>query len=437
MSTAGSGISLLGSSAVVSANVIVSNTSSNGGGLLLKFSTATINNNQILSNTATYACGGGVCMSNSSVTLTGNIIRHNRTEGYFADGAGVSIYFSTATLKSNVIEYNIDSSASALGGGGIFLTASDTTLIGNIIQSNISSQVGGGISLVQGPNTAVLVNNVIAENQAETAGGGLYIAGSSARLVHNTFAHNASGDGSGIYATDFYYGPSFSIIALTNTIIFSQPVGLRATGGSTVTMDSVLWQATPMTIAQTATATVAIKNEVYGDPRFVDPLNGDYHLHSGSAAIDRGIDAGVYADLDGNPRPIGLSFDIGAYEFRNGTRYVATAGNDSSNECLDQAAPCASVQHAIDVANTGDQVLIASGLYTQSTTLYKPVSLTGVSSDTTILHAVAGQRVLTVTGATISNSVVISGMTFTGGFLNQRRFWRWCVDHQHRATTDP
>ena len=38
------------------------------------------------------------------------------------------------------------------------------------------------------------------------------------------------------------------------------------------------------------------------------------------------------------------------------------------------------MQHAIDVANDGEQVLIASGLYTQSATLYKPVSLTGVSA---------------------------------------------------------
>ena len=37
------------------------------------------------------------------------------------------------------------------------------------------------------------------------------------------------------------------------------------------------------------------------------------------------------------------------------------------------------------------------------------------AANTTILHAVEGQRVLTVTGATISNSVVISGLTFTGG----------------------
>ncbi len=74
-----------------------------------------------------------------------------------------------------------------------------------------------------------------------------------------------------------------------------------------------------------------------------------------------------------------------------------------------------SIQACIDSASDGDTILIAAGRYTESLTLSKPVSLTGENRDTTIIHAVEGQRVLTVTGALISNSVVISGLTFTGG----------------------
>ncbi len=74
-----------------------------------------------------------------------------------------------------------------------------------------------------------------------------------------------------------------------------------------------------------------------------------------------------------------------------------------------------SIQACIDAAFDGDTIVIPAGTYTESLTLYKPVSVTGVNSATTIIHAVAGQRVLTVTGAVISNLVVISGLTFTGG----------------------
>ena len=70
--------------------------------------------------------------------------------------------------------------------------------------------------------------------------------------------------------------------------------------------------------------------------------------------------------------------------------------------------PGESIQAAIDAANDGDTIVVNAGDYTESLTLSKPVSLTGVNSDTTIIQP-SGQRVLTVTGATISTSVVISG----------------------------
>jgi len=51
---------------------------------------------------------------------------------------------------------------------------------------------------------------------------------------------------------------------------------------------------------------------------FVNAGGNDYHLLSGSLAINSGIDAsayGVTTDMDGNRRPLGGAFDIGAYEF--------------------------------------------------------------------------------------------------------------------------
>ena len=43
----------------------------------------------------------------------------------------------------------------------------------------------------------------------------------------------------------------------------------------------------------------------------MNPSAGDYHLGSGSAALDAGVDAGMTTDFDGDPRPIGTGFDIG------------------------------------------------------------------------------------------------------------------------------
>ncbi len=57
---------------------------------------------------------------------------------------------------------------------------------------------------------------------------------------------------------------------------------------------------------------------IYGDPLFISPAwgtEGDYHLNSGSAAIDAGTSTGAPSiDLDGKTRPQGNGIDIGAYE---------------------------------------------------------------------------------------------------------------------------
>ena len=55
-------------------------------------------------------------------------------------------------------------------------------------------------------------------------------------------------------------------------------------------------------------------NEVHGDPVFLNPSAGDYHIGPGSAALDAGPDAGLMDDIDGQPRPYGPGFDLGADE---------------------------------------------------------------------------------------------------------------------------
>jgi len=52
------------------------------------------------------------------------------------------------------------------------------------------------------------------------------------------------------------------------------------------------------------------------DPLFLDPKAGDHHLQALSPLIDKGTpDLAPGTDLDGNLRPCGGGFDMGAYEF--------------------------------------------------------------------------------------------------------------------------
>ncbi len=54
-----------------------------------------------------------------------------------------------------------------------------------------------------------------------------------------------------------------------------------------------------------------------GDPAFVNPTGADFHLQENSSAIDQGSETDAPAtDFDGQPRPSGDGYDLGAYEHR-------------------------------------------------------------------------------------------------------------------------
>ncbi len=53
-----------------------------------------------------------------------------------------------------------------------------------------------------------------------------------------------------------------------------------------------------------------------GNPQFVNPSSGDFHIQSTSPAIDKGTTPKIaIVDFDGKSRPQGGGYDIGAYEY--------------------------------------------------------------------------------------------------------------------------
>lgn len=109
------------------------------------------------------------------------------------------------------------------------------------------------------------------------------------------------------------------------------------------------------------------------------------------------------------PLALGMGAALVLLGLSGGPARTAYAGTLTFPGCA------ASIQGCIDIASPGDTILISAGDYTESLTLSKAVSLTGALSSTTTLHALPNTRVLTLTGAAVDSSVIISGLTFAGG----------------------
>ena len=289
---------------VLEDNVICANACGWSGGGLSTGSIVTLIGNEIYSNTADGAGGGVDLRGNDHATLVDNEIYSNTA----SSGGGVNTFNSPGiALVDNAIHHN---TATTSSGGGIRATFTRLTVTRDAILNNTSTDGGGGLFTYG--SALGLVNSIVAGNQITGTGAGIWAADTRVTLLHTTLACNEGGDGSGIWLK------WSSVVSSMNTILVGHTLGITAAEGTTVTTEATLWgsgawaNGTDWT-GQGAVATGTVN--VWGDPLFVDPASGDYHIGPGAAA-GAGVDAGVTEDIDGDsrPAPTGTNPDIGADE---------------------------------------------------------------------------------------------------------------------------
>lgn len=284
-----------GCSSLITGNVIESNASDNvGGGIECYLSSPLIENNILSANKAD--SGAGIFAWFSSPSILNNTITKNEITNRSGSGGGIGLdHFSIATVKHNIIRGNRAGNT----GGGIYIDSSSPLIDSNIIVEN-EAAAGGGVYLFLNSSPDI-VNNIIAGNTASQycAGGICVYLLSSPNIVHNTIAFNTAGSygvcsGIGAYVN--------STLFVTNTILWNKD-------------SNVCHDAFSDVVAAYSNVRYSWRGEgnISQDPLFIG--NEDYHLQPGSPCIDAGTDAGVYTDIDGDQRPQGAGFDIGADEY--------------------------------------------------------------------------------------------------------------------------
>jgi hypothetical protein len=297
------------SGTVITGNTILSNTAhaggcGEGGGVFLSssgnMSGLQVTDNRILSNTAgitTTVCpsGGGIYGGPDGALIQGNTISGNRANTSGGGiGAAIGQTGGSALYRGNLVTGNLG----AAGAAAVYVFNSGSWWEANVVLDNSTTRAVRFFGASgAGP---VLVNDVIGRSVEDGLSFGAALGSPVTVTVLNCTVVGA-GLSDGVRVDS---GPV--TLYMTNTIVSGFWTGVENTAPLTATVRSshtLLWNNTNDGLSG--------DSPVYQNPRF--GADG-YHISLGSAAVDAGAAVPLGNDIDGDPRPNGPAWDIGADE---------------------------------------------------------------------------------------------------------------------------
>jgi hypothetical protein len=182
-------------------------------------------------------------------------------------------------------------------GGGVWAEGFDDVVSNCVLIGNYANFYGGGAW------TATLINCVLKSNSTAGNGG----AAIYSTLINCTIVGNSAQLGGGVV--------SCTLVNCIDYFNFSNPFPYP-NYGSFVTLINCCTTPDPGGIGN-----------ITDDPAFVNLAAGDCHLQSTSPCINSGANnfAPTGPDLDGNPRIVGGTVDIGAYEYQTPSSVLSYA----------------------------------------------------------------------------------------------------------------
>jgi len=269
--------------------------------------------------------GGGaiLCENNSSPTISNCVFEDNEvvdTNGWWDDERGGAIYCkdsSNATIVNCTFSGNSATGGGLYGYGGAIFCGSSSPSILNCVFVNNNADIYGGAIDCEDSSSARIINCLFWGNSTGFAGGAIACYSSSPTVTNCTFSGNLA-TGSFAYGGAIYCKSSTAI--LNNCILWNNSASYSGDEVYTETGSFCTLNCCCVDSAGYGgqTGSITENNCIYDDPQFVDAANGDYHLKEPSPCIDAGdntlLPSGVDKDLDGNPRIVNGTVDIGAYE---------------------------------------------------------------------------------------------------------------------------
>jgi len=289
----------------------------------------------------------------------------------------------------------------AVGGGGLFAYESSPSLRGCAIIGNMGAGyevLGGGVCCyLASPtliNCTIVGNSFSGSGGFDTYGGGVYSSYSSPALINCTIIENFTRRGSGIYISDKevpiivvdYFKQRSEIVnsesslpVVTNCILWNRGIEIDGIGldEAKISFSNVQggWPG---------------EGNLAANPGLTQWWNGnsiDVRLLSGSPCIDAGTEvSGVDMDFEGDARPAGDGWDIGADECvggcvpgdpSSGPRiwYVDSTAEGGDGSGWD--TPLNSITEALDRSSPQDEIWVRSGTYREAIGMELGVGLYG------------------------------------------------------------
>ncbi len=322
----GGGMRNINNSNPILMDVVFSNnramaTSGSGGGMNNSNSNPILTRVTFTDNEAR-ALGGGMLNNGSSPILNDVVFNENEAR----NGGGMFSFDDSSSVLTDV--KFIKNIASDAGGGMVSSDGTSPVLTNVTFKDNIAGDYGGGMFNSRGI-TPVLTNVVFTGNIAYSNGGAIYNTNASPILNNVTFSGHTIDSDDGVM-----YNRNNSNPVITNSI-FAASEKKSSRADREIYNDTTSTASNPVIsyslIAGSGGSGIASWNTALGtdnggnidaDPLFISETN--LRLQAASPAIDAGTNApflsggsaeGINTDLDGNPRIINDTVDMGAYEF--------------------------------------------------------------------------------------------------------------------------